>query len=353
MLRVVPAPDGSASVETLWTAPVLRTTYVVPVYHGGFLYGMNGRSTLTCVDAGDGRGALALARARGRVPDPGGDDLVVLTKEKSLHVGPASPEGWTERARLDLFHDLVWSSPAFADGAIFARSQGEIARVDWRPAAGRVRDHRIAVTADGVVAPPGGPAVRSRHGPGQGRGRGPFPRLPARRSAARVARPRRLPLPRDGERHRHRGGHDRRPPRGPDVARSRVPISSGTRRPCSPDARISYHFVRDFEERLPDPRNPWRVPGAADRDDRRLSRRAVVPRDAGMAGARPPRRGRAGPRGADSRRTTSKARGPARTSRSRSTFPRVRRRAIACRSPSSSTATPRARRASSRGASTT
>jgi enterochelin esterase family protein len=28
-----------------------------------------------------------------------------------------------------------------------------------------------------------------------------------------------------------------------------------------PDARISYHFVRDFDERLPDPRNPWRVPG--------------------------------------------------------------------------------------------
>jgi enterochelin esterase-like enzyme len=27
-----------------------------------------------------------------------------------------------------------------------------------------------------------------------------------------------------------------------------------------PDARINYHFVRDFEERFPDSRNPWRVP---------------------------------------------------------------------------------------------
>lgn len=27
-----------------------------------------------------------------------------------------------------------------------------------------------------------------------------------------------------------------------------------------PDARISYHFVRDFDERVADPRNPWRVP---------------------------------------------------------------------------------------------
>jgi enterochelin esterase-like enzyme len=30
-----------------------------------------------------------------------------------------------------------------------------------------------------------------------------------------------------------------------------------------PDARVNYHFVRDFEERLPDPRNPWQVPGHA------------------------------------------------------------------------------------------
>jgi enterochelin esterase-like enzyme len=28
-----------------------------------------------------------------------------------------------------------------------------------------------------------------------------------------------------------------------------------------PDARVSYHFVRDFDDRFPDPRNPWRVPG--------------------------------------------------------------------------------------------
>ena len=74
MLRLVPRPDGGATVETLWTAPVLRTTYVVPVYHGGFLYGMSGRSTLTCVDAGTGE-----VRWRSREPGDGfplvvGDD---------------------------------------------------------------------------------------------------------------------------------------------------------------------------------------------------------------------------------------------------------------------------------------
>ena len=60
-----------------------------------------------------------------------GDDIVVLTKARTLHVGAASPEGWTERARLELFEDLVWTPPSFAGGAVFARSQGEIARVEW------------------------------------------------------------------------------------------------------------------------------------------------------------------------------------------------------------------------------
>jgi hypothetical protein len=111
MLRLVPEGDGLRA-ETLWTAPVLRGTYVIPVYHDGFLYGMSGRVTLTCVDA-----ATGALRWRSREPGDGfpllvGDDLLVLTKERTLHVGKASPEGWTERARLELFKDVVWSPRA-------------------------------------------------------------------------------------------------------------------------------------------------------------------------------------------------------------------------------------------------
>ena len=69
-------------------------------------------------------------RGRWRSREPGdgfpmlvGDDLVVLTKESSLHVGLASPEGWKERGRIDLFGDVVWSPPGYADGAFFARGQ--------------------------------------------------------------------------------------------------------------------------------------------------------------------------------------------------------------------------------------
>lgn len=264
VLRIVPRPDGGAGVETLWTAPVLRTTYVVPVYHGGFLYGMSGRSTLTCVDAGTGE-----VRWRSREPGDGfpilvGDDLVILTKEKSLHVGKASPEGWTERARLDLFHDLVWSQPAFAEGAVFARSQGEIARVDWRPseaasapatppspATAGPRSPRLASLIAEVGTAADKTAVVDRF----------LASLPA---APLVEWPDRAVF-------LHRGKANDVGIAGDMIGdRREDPMSrvEGTdlfwyETTLEPDARVSYHFVRDFEERFPDPRNPWRVPAPA------------------------------------------------------------------------------------------
>jgi len=43
MLRLVESAEGGVTVQTLWTAPVLHTTYSPPVYHDGYLFGMNGR----------------------------------------------------------------------------------------------------------------------------------------------------------------------------------------------------------------------------------------------------------------------------------------------------------------------
>jgi len=56
--------------------------------------------------------------------------LAVLTKEGSLHLGAASPVGWQELARLDLFEDLAWTPPSASGNGIYVRSFGEIARVD-------------------------------------------------------------------------------------------------------------------------------------------------------------------------------------------------------------------------------
>ena len=66
MLRVRVGAESGYAIEPLWTAPVLRTTYVIPVYNDGHLYGMNGRTVFTCVDAATGEQAgVRGSRARG------------------------------------------------------------------------------------------------------------------------------------------------------------------------------------------------------------------------------------------------------------------------------------------------
>ena len=58
--------------------------------------------------------------------------LVILTKDGSLHVSKASPDGYEELASVEVFNDAVWASPSFANGSIYARSHGEISRIDIR-----------------------------------------------------------------------------------------------------------------------------------------------------------------------------------------------------------------------------
>ena len=129
--------DGQKTEVTgrqVWEERTIRNSYNVAVYHEGYLYAYSSRF-LTCVDAATGE---AMWKSR-----PPGDGFLILvdgyliiqTKDGSLHVAEASPTGYHEVARLDLFDDLAWTPPSFADGSIFVRSLGELARVDIRSGA--------------------------------------------------------------------------------------------------------------------------------------------------------------------------------------------------------------------------
>lgn len=128
MLKV--SKDGDAwAVEELWSNNALKTSYVVPVVKDGYLYGISGR-ILTAVDAATGERAW-----RSRQPGDGfltavGDHLVIITKPGSLHVAEASKTAYAEVASLDLFSDHSWAAVSFADGSLYARSMGELARID-------------------------------------------------------------------------------------------------------------------------------------------------------------------------------------------------------------------------------
>ena len=264
MLRFDESADAAVTVQTVWTAPVLHTTYSPPVYHDGYLYGMNGRATLACIDAATGQ-----IRWRSREPGDGfvalaGGDLVVLTKDRTLHVAAASPAGWKERARIELFSDLAWTPPSVAAGAVFARSLGELARVNWTSAA--VPTESAAISRATVGSPT-------------------FARFLADVEAAKdkaAVVDRLLALT----------------PTGPLVESDRVvflyrgdasdvgivgdPVGQRREDPMrrvpgtdlffyetrlEPGARISYQFVTNFETRIPDPRNPRRVPAVMGRSE--------------------------------------------------------------------------------------
>ena len=58
--------------------------------------------------------------------------LIIVTKHGSLHVAQATSRGYEELAALEIFDDLVWTAPSFANGHIFVRSLDETVRVGVR-----------------------------------------------------------------------------------------------------------------------------------------------------------------------------------------------------------------------------
>ena len=94
---------------------------------------------------------------RSREPSDGfvisvGDRVVVLTKKGALHVGTTSAEGWAEEAKLDLFSDLAWTPPTFAEGSLFVRSLGEMARVDLVPVTAQLTEADLPYVPTPLVA---------------------------------------------------------------------------------------------------------------------------------------------------------------------------------------------------------
>jgi len=138
LVDLVPS-DLGVEIKQVWEEKSLRSTFNLPILYGGHLYGYGGR-LLTSVEPSS---AKQLWRSR----DPGDGfalivdgRLIVLTKEGGVHVAAASGKGYEELASTTVFTDLAWTPPSFANGHIYARSLGEIARIDLRPGSREVRE---------------------------------------------------------------------------------------------------------------------------------------------------------------------------------------------------------------------
>lgn len=115
--------------EPLWETRSIHTTYNVPVYLNEHLYAYSTRF-LTCVDVTTGE-----PKWRSREPGDGflslvDGHLIITTKEGTVDVVRAASDDFHHVASLPVFKDVVWCHPAYSDGRIFTRSQGELACIN-------------------------------------------------------------------------------------------------------------------------------------------------------------------------------------------------------------------------------
>lgn len=247
------------SASQVWVTKGLRGSYNRPVYVEGQFCGYAG-ALLACVRASDGEPLW-----RSRAPGDGfltvvGGKLVVQTKLGALHVGAVSATGYEEISHLQAMPDHSWTAAAYAGGHLYARGMSRLVKVglatasaprtasvavDELPLGPRFAAALAAIdkAADKALAVDSFLAAVSSYpliegdvvhflyrGPGQDLGiTGEMIGARQQRAMVQVA--------------------------GTDL------FYWSTR--VLPLARLTYRFVKDFDENLPDPKNPRREGAAA------------------------------------------------------------------------------------------
>lgn len=128
LVRVSASDDGYVA-EKAWDTRNIGGTYIYPVYRDGVLFGYRGR-ILTALDAATGERIWRSREPGDGLPLIVDGHLVIITKEGKLAVAPASRDGYSEVASLQVFDDIVWSPAALSGGRFYLRSMGELACVE-------------------------------------------------------------------------------------------------------------------------------------------------------------------------------------------------------------------------------
>lgn len=126
-------PTNAAEPEKVWESLSMQNHFSTSVLYNGFLYGFS-TSRLRCVDfrtgdmrwdhIGFGIGSVMVADGK----------LIILGEYGQLALAMASPEGYTEVSRTQLFDEdtLTWTVPVVSGGRLFVRHQFGLIALDLR-----------------------------------------------------------------------------------------------------------------------------------------------------------------------------------------------------------------------------
>jgi outer membrane protein assembly factor BamB len=131
----VTSEAGAWKVEEVWKKPILKTSYSPTVYHGGYLYGMNG-TFLMCVDpvTGEVKWREKVYNASLILID---SHLAVLgEKSGNFQIVEATPDGFREKLRARVFTPGARSitGPVFVDGRFLLRNAEEMVMLEIQKA---------------------------------------------------------------------------------------------------------------------------------------------------------------------------------------------------------------------------
>jgi len=118
--------SGSLRVTTLWESNRMKAKFSNVVQRDGFIYGLDD-GILVCLDLEDGmrrwkrgrygHGQLILTR----------DHLLITGEKGDLALVDVDPEAYREVARIEVFDDKTWNSPALAGSHLLMRNAVEAA----------------------------------------------------------------------------------------------------------------------------------------------------------------------------------------------------------------------------------
>jgi outer membrane protein assembly factor BamB len=129
-IKVLQTDSGFRTIPAWPNTPskAMRSKFSNPVYHEGFLYGLDETERLVCVDAATGKrewkdgqyghGQLMLV----------GDKLLVLTESGHLALVEANPKAFHELGKFQaLTGEKTWNCPAMVGKRVFVRNHLEMA----------------------------------------------------------------------------------------------------------------------------------------------------------------------------------------------------------------------------------